>query len=109
MSLSLIEKGKQVILPVRVTPRSVRDELSGVKEGILQVRVRAAPTQGRANAACLKVVARVLGVRSSAITLHKGATGRLKKLGIAGLTKEQIQDLLRNEELPDPGSEEGNG
>ena len=44
-----------VILPVRLTPKSARDEISGVEdfggETVLKARVRALPEQGRANVA----------------------------------------------------------
>ena len=44
-----------VILPVRLTPKSARDEISGVadfgEETVLKARVRALPEQSRANEA----------------------------------------------------------
>jgi len=44
-----------VILPVRLTPKSARDEISGVEdfggETVLKARMRALPEQGRANVA----------------------------------------------------------
>ena len=43
------------MLPVRLTPKSARDEIAGIEnfggETVLKARVRALPEQGRANEA----------------------------------------------------------
>jgi uncharacterized protein (TIGR00251 family) len=78
-----------LILAVRVTPKGGRDAIEGVIEladgtGVLKVRVRAAPSEGEANAALRKLVARTLGVPARAVALVAGAGGRIKQLRIAG-------------------------
>jgi uncharacterized protein YggU (UPF0235/DUF167 family) len=50
----------------------------------VQVRVRAVPDEGKANAAVQAVVARWLGVPSSTVTLARGHKSRVKTLEIAG-------------------------
>lgn len=78
-----------LILTVRLTPKGGRDQIDGVEEmsdgrAVLKVRVRAAPTEGEANAALLKVIARALGVAPRMVTLLSGATARIKRLRIEG-------------------------
>ena len=76
-------------LAVRLTPRGGRDAIDGVEilsdgKAVLKVRVRAAPSEGEANAALIALLARELGVSRSAVALTTGATARVKLLAIAG-------------------------
>jgi uncharacterized protein YggU (UPF0235/DUF167 family) len=47
-------------------------------------RVRAAPADGEANAALIRLVAKSLGVPRRDVAVVAGATGRLKRLLISG-------------------------
>ena len=78
-----------LLLVVRLTPRAGRDAIDGIEEladgrAVLKVRVRAAPTEGEANAALVRLIARTLGVAGRDVALTTGATGRIKRLTIAG-------------------------
>ncbi len=78
-----------ITLTVRLTPKGGRDAIDGVARmadgrAMLKVRVRAAPTEGEANAAMIAVIARSLGVAPRAVALVAGATARIKRLQIAG-------------------------
>ncbi len=66
-------------LAVRVTPRAARDAIAGFNdEGTLLVRVTAAPTDGAANAAVTKLLAKALGIPPRDVVLVSGATARQK-------------------------------
>lgn len=74
---------------MRLTPKGGRDAVDGVEtlaDGrvLLKVRVRAAPSDGEANDALIRLVARSLGVAPSRVSLLSGATARIKRLTIAG-------------------------
>lgn len=73
---------------VRLTPKSSRDEISGLEataEGLaLKARVRAVPEDGKANAAVSELLAKWLGVPKSSVTLAAGAKSRIKTLHVAG-------------------------
>lgn len=74
---------------VRATPKGGRDSIDGIvptgdNQSALKVRVRAAPTDGEANAALARVLAKAVGVPPSAVELLQGAAGRLKTFRIAG-------------------------
>lgn len=76
-------------LSVRVTPRAGREALGGLRTDEtgatrLLARVSAAPVDGGANAALIKLVARSLGVAKSAVVLTSGQTARAKTLEISG-------------------------
>ncbi|HEY4668332.1 MAG TPA: DUF167 domain-containing protein [Tepidiformaceae bacterium] len=66
-------------LSVRVTPRSSRDAVDGFDEaGLLRLRVTAAPAEGAANQAVVRLLSRVLEVPSRDVILVTGATSRQK-------------------------------
>ncbi|RDV03968.1 DUF167 family protein [Undibacter mobilis] len=78
-----------LVLHVRLTPKGGRDAIDGIEtmsdgRSVLKVRVRAAPSEGEANAALCKLIAKSLHVPARDVTLAAGATSRVKRLEIAG-------------------------
>jgi uncharacterized protein YggU (UPF0235/DUF167 family) len=76
-------------LHVRLTPKGGRDGIDGLEtlsDGrvVLKARVRAAPNEGEANDALIRLVAKALGVPARDVTLTAGATSRIKRLAVAG-------------------------
>jgi uncharacterized protein YggU (UPF0235/DUF167 family) len=87
------------VLAVRLTPRGGRDAIDGWAADAdgrpyLKVRVSAPPVEGEANAALTAFLAKRLGVSRSAVRVASGATARLKRLEIDGLTPEDLDRLL---------------
>jgi hypothetical protein len=79
---------------VRVTPRAARDEIAGWQGDELRVRLRAPPVDGRANEALLRLLATRLSVPPSSIELVSGATARVKRLRVTGLSEEELRRRL---------------
>jgi uncharacterized protein len=78
-----------LLVNVRLTPRGGRDLIEGtdsLADGrrVLKARVRAAATEGEANEALTRLIARAAGVAPRAVRLVGGATARLKRLHIDG-------------------------
>jgi uncharacterized protein len=78
-----------VVIAVRLTPRGGRDAIDGIAQladgrSVLKVRVRAAASEGEANAALVKLIARTLGVAARDVSLVAGASTRLKRVKING-------------------------
>ena len=74
---------------IRLTPKGGRDALDGIEtlsdgRPVLKARVRAAPTEGKANAALLSLLAKTLGVPRRTVTLAAGDTARIKRVAIDG-------------------------
>jgi uncharacterized protein len=77
------------VLAVRLTPKGGRDSVDGMEQladgrSVLKVRVRAAASEGEANAALVKLIAKTIGVAPREVELVAGATSRVKRLRIAG-------------------------
>jgi len=74
---------------VRLTPRGGRDAIEGIEQRadgqcVLKARVRAAASEGEANAALVALLARAVAAPPRDVTLLAGATARIKRLTIAG-------------------------
>ncbi|POR51995.1 DUF167 family protein [Bosea psychrotolerans] len=78
-----------LVLSVRLTPRGGRDGLDGIEtladgREVVKIRVRAAPTEGQANAALIAFLAKLMGLPRSRVTLVAGASARLKTVLLEG-------------------------
>lgn len=78
-----------IALAVRLTPKGGRDAIDGIEtlsdgRSVLKARVRAAPTEGEANDALCRLIAKALRVPPRDVSLSAGATARVKRLMIAG-------------------------
>jgi uncharacterized protein len=78
-----------VTLAVRLTPKGGRDAIDGIElladgRAVLKARVAAPPSEGEANDALCRLIAKMTGVPPRDVTLAAGATGRIKRLVISG-------------------------
>ena len=89
-----------VLVDVRLTPRGGRDAIEGVARRadgrvVLKARVRAAPSEGEANAALCRLLANAVGVAPRQATLVSGATAREKRVRISGDAARLVAALTR--------------
>ncbi|WKL58052.1 DUF167 family protein [Asticcacaulis sp. ZE23SCel15] len=87
-------------LVIRLTPKAAHDRIDGwdVDENgrkILKVRVKAAPIEGRANAALLAFLAKELNLPKSRLTLLSGDTSRYKQVEVDGLSDEGLMAQIK--------------
>jgi len=75
---------------VRLTPRASRDGVDGVVDGVLRVRVTAAPVDGAANEGLLRILASELRVPRRDVRLVSGETARQKIVAVDDLPNEAI-------------------
>ncbi|HEY1475399.1 MAG TPA: DUF167 family protein [Pseudolabrys sp.] len=87
-----------VALSIRLTPKGGRDSIDGVElladgRSVLKVRVRAAPSEGEANTALVRLIAKAVSVPPRDVALAAGATARIKRLTISGYGPALISAL----------------
>jgi len=87
--LPWIEAVNAVLVEVRLTPRGGRDAIEGIErrdngQAVVKARVRAAPSDGEANAALGRLVADAAGVAVRDVTIAAGAKSRVKRVRIEG-------------------------
>jgi uncharacterized protein len=83
-----------LILRLWVLPGAGRSAVVGRHGDALKVKVAAPPTQGRANEACVALLATSLGVAASAVELVGGAASRAKRLLVRGVEPDDARRLL---------------
>jgi uncharacterized protein len=91
-----------LVVTVRLTPKGGRDSIEGIvrlSDGscVLKARVAAAPAEGEANDALIRLLARKLRVASRDVVLVGGATSRIKRMlikGDTGTVAAALNDLL---------------
>jgi uncharacterized protein len=86
---------KSCRLAVKVTPNAGRNEITGFKEGVLQVRIGAPPDKGKANKELVDFLRETLGIKKSSIQIIKGETSRNKVLLVEGMGGEEILKRLQ--------------
>jgi uncharacterized protein len=80
-------------IDVRVTPRASRNEIAGLRDGVLVVRVTAPPVDDAANRAVVRLLAKRAGVAPGRVRIVRGGRGRLKRIAIEGGDRETLRRL----------------
>lgn len=80
---------------VRLTPSGGADRIDGAARDpagklYLKARVRAAPEDGKANAALEALIAKSFGVAKGKVSIAHGHKARLKTVDIAGANEAEI-------------------
>jgi len=83
-----------VSFAVRVQPRASKDEIAGVINGALKIRLQAPAVENRANEALVELLAHLLKTPKSAVRILGGDRSRRKRIEIRGVTKQQVLGLL---------------
>lgn len=86
-----------VTFTVRVQPRASRDEIAGVVEGAMKIRLCAPAVENRANEALVEFLAGVLKTSKSAVRIRSGEQSRIKRVEVFGVSRQQIEGLLQQE------------
>lgn len=82
-------------LTLRVQPGARASQVVGLTDdGVLRVRVAAPATEGRANQALVDLMAGLLRVPKSRITIVRGLGSRNKMVVVEGMEREQALRLL---------------
>jgi uncharacterized protein len=86
-----------VSFAVRVQPRASKNEVAGVMDGALKIRLQAPAVEDRANQALCAFLAELLKRPKSAVRLLSGERGRTKRVEIVGVTTQEIEALALHE------------
>lgn len=87
-------KRPHLTITVQVQPRSSRDEIVGIHEGRLKIRISAPPVEGKANERLTEVIAKAFGVSKSSVEIVKGHHSRVKTITISGIGRDEYDTLI---------------
>jgi uncharacterized protein (TIGR00251 family) len=82
-------------LMIRVQPKAKRNEVVGLYDQRLKIRVQAPPVDDKANSAVCSFIARELGLRKNQVSIESGQTTRQKNILIEAATEPDWDRLLR--------------
>jgi uncharacterized protein (TIGR00251 family) len=91
--LDIDERDGRAQFAVRLIPRASRNAVAGVREGVLQIRVTAAPVDGAANRALVELLGKTLRVGPTTIRIESGATASRKRISVPKAALERLRAL----------------
>ena len=80
--MRISERDGRLRFGIRVQPRASRDEVAGFWGGVLRVRLRAPPVDGKANEALVAFLAAELGLSRSQVRIVSGIGSRNKVIEV---------------------------
>jgi uncharacterized protein len=92
--IDLESRADCVIVPVHAQPGAKKNGITGVHAGRLKIAVTQAPDKGKANQALVQVLAELLDLKRSQISLLTGETSHHKRFLIAGVDADSLRTKL---------------
>lgn len=80
---------------IRVTPKSSRRSVTVDDGGRVKVALNSPPAEGKANAECIELLSKKLGIAKSYISILRGEKGRNKTICVRGMTLEAVMEKIR--------------
>ena len=95
--LSLRRSSDGVSFWIHVSPRASKERVGGLYGDALRVAVQAPPVEGAANAACVRAIARALGVGRDAVAIDPASKGRRKlvRVSVPGERAAAVEQAIR--------------
>ena len=83
-----------LLLRLLVQPKASRNEIVGLHNDALKLRLTPPPVEGRANKAVISFLAKRLHLPKSSLTIKSGLQNRNKEILIAGCEEARARQLL---------------
>ena len=84
---------------VLIQPQSSKNEVTGIHNDALKIRLIAPPVEGVANKSCMRFFAKWLGVSPSEVSIIQGLSSKNKTIEVTGLKEKQFCQILKNRNL----------
>ncbi len=102
-NLTIREVNEGVVFAAKIVPGSSSPtKVCGLLDGMLKVKVSAAPEKGKANQCLIKYLAGKLGVKKNAIDIISGQTSPVKHIRVAGLSTDTLLKKLNLKQTGHP-------
>lgn len=90
------QEGDLTSFRVHLQPKASREGIVGEADGILKLGVSAPPVAGRANEACLRLLAKALKLPISRLHIVAGHRARLKTIQVRAESADAVRARLRD-------------
>lgn len=85
-----------IIIKIKAVPNSSKNEICGLYNDALKVKIKAPAVENKANEELIKFLSKQLKIPKNSITLKAGDTSKLKTLYINNCTIDKIKNLCAN-------------
>ncbi len=93
--LTVQELDDGAIFAAKIVPGSSgKTRICGLLDGMLKIKVSAAPEKGKANQCLIKFLAEQLGVKKNAISIIAGKISPVKRVQISGISAGTLLEKL---------------
>jgi len=93
--LTVQELNEGAVFAAKIVPGSSGPtQICGLLDGMLKVKVSAAPEKGKANQCLIRFLARQLGVRKNAVSIISGQTSPVKRVRVSGISANTLLKKL---------------
>ena len=86
-------EGNKIFLKVHINSNSKKDEIVGIYDDSLKVKISSPPVDGKANKAIIKFFSKFLNIPKSKIKIEKGDKSRDKLIAIEGCDENILKKL----------------
>lgn len=86
--------GGGFILNLHIQPRASKNQVSGLQDNALKIRLTSPPVDGAANKLCREYLADLLDVPKSAVEIISGETSRHKRVRVTCDEPARVQGIL---------------
>ena len=93
-NLMIQEANGGVVFMAKIVPGGSRTGLCGLLNGMLKIKISAAPEKGKANQALVGFLAKKLGVKKKAVSIISGQTNPVKQVQVLGISTETLLKKL---------------
>jgi len=84
-----------IMIPIKVIPRAGKNNIVGWENGLLKVRIAAAPDKGDANEELISFFSSELGISKGSVFLKSGAKSRFKRICLKNIQPESVWFLMK--------------
>ncbi len=85
-----------IVLKIKAVPNSSKNEICGILDDALKVKIKAPAVENKANEELVKYFSKLLKLPKSFVVLKAGGTSKLKTLYIENCTIDKIKQVCVN-------------
>ncbi len=79
-----------------IQPRASRNQILGIHNHSLKIKLTSPPVDGAANQACIKFLAKAFGISPSRVSIVNGETSRKKTIQFEGMDQPTFMITLQS-------------
>jgi uncharacterized protein (TIGR00251 family) len=85
-----------IVLTLHIQPRASKNEVCGVQDNALKIRLTSPPVDGAANKLCREFLAELFDVPKSAVKIISGETSRHKRVRISDSDIARLAQIVES-------------